>query len=149
MNQFKSQKSIVKIATPPAELILERCRAFGRGDYGLIYDTFHSGSNFRRQFSSRGDYVAFGQESLAADFRILDCRILADDVCDGEARVLFLLEMSAHGIVQVFAELAWLRREQGAWRYHRGLKITDEDLPENPDELGFADFEALDQRLVF
>lgn len=149
MSQFKILNSKFKIILSPAELILERSRAFARADYGAVFDSFHSGSNFRRQFSTRREYIAYGQESLAADFRILDCRVIREDVRDGEARVIFLLDMLVSGARQTFAELAWLRREEGAWRYHRGLKISEEELPEKPEELGFADFEKLDQRLVF
>ncbi len=142
MNQFK-------ITLSPVELILERSRAFGRANFGFIFDSFHSGSNFRRQFTSRSAYITFGRENLEGNFRILNCRVLADDLLEDEARVIFLLDMVANDVRQTFAELAWLRREEGGWRYHRGLKITGEDLPEKPEELGFADFEKLDQRLVF
>jgi len=149
MNQFKIQNSKFKINLSPAEVILERSRAFERGDYGYIFDTFHSGSNFRRQFATRTEYIAYAHESLGCDFRILDCEVLQNDLCDEEARVIFVLEMEFGGAPQKFAELAWLRYEAGAWRYHRGLKITGEELPENPGALCFADFAKLDQRLVF
>lgn len=149
MNQFKIQNSKFKIILSPAELILERSHAFGRGDFGFVFDSFHSGSNFRRQFATRTEYLSYAHESLGRDFRILACEVLQSDLCDEEARVIYLLEMEFAGAPQRFAELAWLRHEAGAWRYHRGLKITEEELPENPEALGFADFAKRDQGLVF
>jgi len=133
----------------PSELILQRSRAFARGDFALIYDTYHSASLFRQQFPEREDYVRVGQESLARDFQITGCEILAEKVEDGEAQVIFLLEMRMQGHLQKFAERAWLRRENRAWRYHRGQKITAEELPEAPEQLTFADFAKLDPATIF
>ncbi|MBW2688372.1 MAG: hypothetical protein JRC99_00390, partial [Deltaproteobacteria bacterium] len=55
--------------TPP-ELILARSQAFSRGDFGLIYDSYHSESNFRRQFTERDEYLEFGKASLGKDYQL-------------------------------------------------------------------------------
>ena len=133
----------------PSELILARSEAFSRGDFGLIFDTYHSESNFRRQFVERDEYMAFGAESLGQDYKITSCQVLQHQETDEEAQVVFLLEMKFHDAVQCFAELAWLRQENDGWRYHRGLKISNEDLPESPQSLSFVDFAKLDQSTIF
>ena len=134
--------------TPP-ELILARSEAFSRGDFGFIYESYHSESNFRRQFIERDEYLEFAQSSLGRDYQITSCEVLQHQQNDDEAKVIFLMEMKVHGAVQRFAELAWLRQENNAWCYHRGLKISNEELPESPQSLSFADFAKLDQSTVF
>ncbi len=133
----------------PAEVIVARSTAFGRADFGFIFDSYHSGSNFRRQFDDRDDYIQFGRSSLGRDFTILRCDILAEEIGEVESRVVFLLEMVANGVTQQFVELAWLQQENGCWRYHRGQKIAQDELPEIPEQLGFADFEKLDPATIF
>lgn len=133
----------------PAELILARSQAFCCGNYGFIFDSYHTESNFRRQFVARDDYLQFGKASLGQDYQILSCQVLAEKVRDQEAQVVFLMQMKAHGDEQLYAELAWLRREGGAWRYHRGLKMCAEDLPEDPRVLSFADFAKIDPATIF
>ena len=133
----------------PSELILARSEAFSRGDFSLIFDTYHSESNFRRQFIERSEYLEFGTSSLGQDYQITNCQVLQFQEKDDEAQVIFLMEMKVHGAVQCFAELAWLRQENDAWRYLRGLKISNEDLPESPQLLSFSDFAKLDQSTIF
>lgn len=134
---------------PPGSLILARSEAFCRGDFTFIYDSYHSQSNFRRQFTSRQDYLQFSRSNLAQDYRITRCRVLAERVVDDEAQVIFLMEMTLHGVAQRYAELAWLRREQDRWRYHRGQKMTADELPDDLQTLGFADFARLDPATIF
>jgi uncharacterized protein YchJ len=134
--------------TPP-ELILARSEAFSRGDFGFIYDSYHSESSFRRQFIARDEYLDFAQSSLSQDYQITHCEVLQHQQNDDEAQVVFLMEMKVHGVVQRFAELAWLRQENNVWCYHRGLKIPNGELPESPQSLSFADFAKLDQSTVF
>jgi len=133
----------------PSELILARSEAFSRGDFGFIFDTYHSESNFRRQFIEQEEYLEFAQSSLGQDYQITRCEVLQHQQNDDEAQVIFLMEMKFQGSMQQYAELAWLRQENNAWRYHRGLKISNEELPESPQTLSFADFAKLDQSTVF
>lgn len=133
----------------PSELIIARSEAFTRGDFGFVFDSYHSESNFRRQFVERNEYIEVGSTSLGQDFQITHCQVLQDQEDGDEAQVIFLMEMKAHGTVHRFAELAWLRQENDAWRYHRGLKMSDEELPKTPQNLSFEDFARLDQSTIF
>ena len=133
----------------PSELILARSEAFSQGDFGFIFDSYHSESNFRRQFIERDDYLQFGQTSLGQDYQIVNCKVLAADVDVDESQVIFLMQMKVHGNLQQYAELAWLRRENDRWRYHRGQKITAEELPDNPESLSFSDFAKLSPETIF
>ncbi len=133
----------------PSELILARSAAFSRGDFGFIFDSYHSESNFRRQFTEREEYLEFGKASLGKDYQIINCKVLEHEENDEEAQVVFLMMLKLHGAVQHFAELAWLRRENCTWRYHRGQKITDEDLPQDPQTLRIVDFARLDPTTIF
>ncbi len=133
----------------PSELILARSEAFSRGDFGFIFDSYHSESNFRRQFIEREEYLGFAQSSLGQDYQITRCDVLQHQQNDDEAQVIFLMELKFQGNTQQYAELAWLRQENNAWCYHRGLKIPNEELPESPQSLSFADFAKLDQSTVF
>jgi SEC-C motif-containing protein len=133
----------------PSELIVARSEAFACGDFGFIYDTFHSESNFRRQFSDRDDYLGFGKASLGADYEIIRCLILQEQESEDEGQVIFLMEMKVQGAVQQFVELAWLHREENAWRYHRGQKVPQDELPEDPQSLTFTDFAKRDPSTIF
>lgn len=138
-----------KFVYTPAELILARSEAFSRGDFGFIFGSYHSESSFRRQFVALEEYLGFAQSSLGQDYQITNCQILDEKVDVHESQVIFLMEMKFQGSMQQYAELAWLRQENNAWCYHRGLKIPNEELPENPQSLSFADFAKLDQSTVF
>ena len=133
----------------PSELIVARSEAFARGDFGFIFDTYHSESNFRRQFSDRDDYLEFGKASLRADYEITRCQILQEQESADEGQVIFLMEMKVQGAVQQFVELAWLHREEKSWRYHRGQKVTQDEFPEDPHSLSFADFAKRDPSTIF
>lgn len=133
----------------PSELILARSEAFSRGDFGFIYDSYHSESNFRRQFVERDQYLELGKASLSQDYQISGCQVVEYQQVDDEAQVVFLIEMKVHGAPQRFAELAWLRQENEMWRYHRGQKISNEELPEDPQSLRIADFAKLDPSTIF
>lgn len=135
--------------TTPSEVIMARSEAFSHGDFGFIFDTYHSESNFRRQFMDRDDYLEFGRTNLGQDYQITGCQVLGQREEEGEAQVIFLMEMKVHGDIQKFAELAWLRLEDDSWCYHRGLKISNDELPENPQSLSFEDFAKCDQSTIF
>lgn len=133
----------------PSELIIARSEAFVRGDFGLIFDSYHSESNFRCQFVERDEYLRFGKASLGADYEITCCEVLQEKADDEEAQVIFLMQMKVQGVEEKFVELAWLRREKKAWRYHRGQKVTRDELPDDPRSLSFADFARRDPSTVF
>jgi SEC-C motif-containing protein len=133
----------------PSDLIIARSEAFACGDFGFIFDTFHSESNFRRQFTDRDDYLEFGKANLGADYEITLCQILQEQESADEGQVIFLMEMKVQGAVQQFVELAWLHREENAWRYHSGQKVLQDELPKEPQSLTFADFAKRDPSTIF
>ncbi len=133
----------------PSELIIARSEAFVRGDFGFIFDSYHSESNFRCQFVERDEYLEFGKASLGADYEITCCEVLQEKADDKEVQVIFLMEIKVQGVVQQFVELAWLRREKKAWRYHRGQKLTQDELTDDPRSLSFVDFAGRDPATIF
>lgn len=133
----------------PAEVILARVHAFRQADYGFIFDTYHSDSGFRQQFTERNEYIRFGWASLGKDFRISQCRIIAEEVDSPEARVISYMELEVRGEFKAYAELTWLLQEEGGWRCHRSQKIETDQLPCPPDELDFETFDALEQKAIF
>ncbi|HKL24913.1 MAG TPA: hypothetical protein VJ910_01655 [Desulfuromonadales bacterium] len=133
----------------PAEVILARVDAFQEADFGFIFDTYHSQSAFRQQFTERDDYIRFGWASLGKDFRILKCRIVAEDDGPREARVIYFMELDVNGEFKSYAELTWLWWEENAWRCHRSQKIETDDLPCPPDQLDFQTFENFEPKVIF
>ena len=136
-------------ADSPAALMQARCRAFQAGDFGFIYDSYHSASNFRRQFDDRQAYQSYGRTCLAEEFRIVDWRLLDQQSDVDEAEVVVLMTVVYQGVRQTYAELAWLKKEGRHWRYHRGQRMTADELPEEPDRLKIGDFAKLDPNTVF
>jgi len=128
---------------------MARSQAFASGDFGFIYDSYHPESNFRRQFPDREGYCRYGEETLSPDYQIIDCRVLDEDCGDDESRVVFLMRMNVQGASLQFAELAWLKKEGQAWRYHRGQKMTSSELPDEPGALSFRDFSGLDPDTIY
>lgn len=133
----------------PSDLIFARNEAFSRGDFGFIYDSYHPESNFCRQFRDRDEYIHLGKTALAQEYQISRCQTIAEKIIGDEAQVIFLMSMVVQGVLRKYAELAWFVREEDRWYYLRGLKMTADDLPENPESLDFEDFERLDQDTIF
>ena len=73
----------------PSEIVLERFRAFLAGDFGFIYDTYHSDSNFRRQYQDRDGYIRHGNNELIENFQLEECRIVKESVVGSKAQVIF------------------------------------------------------------
>ena len=136
-------------AYSPSQLILARSQAFSTGDFGFIFDSYHAASNFRLQFPDRGEYCRYGEKNLASGYTIVDCRILDEETGRDESRVVFLMLIDVQGDKQSYAELAWLKREGRAWRYHRGQKMTADELPNDPESLTIGDFSRLNPMTVF
>lgn len=133
----------------PSEVVAARSEAFIRGDFGLIFDSYHPESNFRRQFVDRQEYIAYGRDSLGQDYRIIECQVIAEEVGQDESRVVYLMAMEVQGTLQSYAELAWFRQAGEEWRYHRGQKMSGDELPSNPERLVFSDFDRLDPATIF
>jgi uncharacterized protein YchJ len=133
----------------PAQLILARADAFRRCDFGFIFDSYHSASNFRRQFADRDDYIRYGWANLGKEFRILACAIVREEVTAQQARVIFTLAFELHGNRQSYAELAWLEQDGARWYYRCGQKLTDEELPVPVASLDFHHFDAVAEKVLY
>lgn len=133
----------------PADVILARAAAFREADFGTIFDTYHTRAAFRQQFPDRNEYIRFGWASLSKDFRILQCRIIAEDISLPEARVIYFMELEVGGERRSYAELTWLLREENLWRCHRSQKIEADELPCPPGMLDFDAFEKFEPKAIF
>lgn len=133
----------------PSELILAKAEAFRQADYGFIFDSYHSESGFRQHFDDREDYIRFGWSNLGKDFRILQCRIMKEDLQPPEARVINFMSIEVNGQTCAYAELTWLLKEEGGWRCHRSQKIEISELPCPLAELDFSDFDQIEHKTIF
>jgi len=136
-------------ARSPTELIIDRVDAFRRGDFGAIFDSYHQDANFRRQFPDRESYIRYGWAHLGKEFRIRGCTVLREEIKGDEARVIFWLEFELHGVRHGVAELAWLQRSAGDWRYRCGQKLTAEELPVPLAQLDFVHFDDLAEKVIY
>jgi SEC-C motif-containing protein len=133
----------------PSELVLARCRAFGEGDFGFIYDTYHPQSYFRAQFPTRRAYVRHGAHCLSGDFRIRECRILKEEIAGDEARVLFYLDTLFRDESAESFELSLFRGTTRGWRYHSSQKLGRGEFAGKIEEIGFLDFEKVKDKVFF
>ncbi len=133
----------------PQELILARTAAFRQADYGCVFDCHHADSLFRQQFPDRNEYIRFARTSLGREFRILMCRILKTKLALPETAVIYAMELEVSGRRHAYAELAWLRQEEGEWRYHRGQKLEENEWPCPLEQLDFNTFDEVAERAIF
>jgi len=133
----------------PSALILARVEAFRRCDFGFIFDTYHSASNFRRQFPDRDEYIRYGWANLGKEFRILACRVVREEIAGNSAQLIFWLEFELHGVRQRYAELAWLEEAGDGWRYRCGQKLEAEAWPVPAEQLDFVHFEAVTEKVLY
>jgi len=133
----------------PSDLVLARCRAFGEGDFGFIYDSYHPESSFRAQFPSRRAYLHHGADSLATDFRISECRVLKEEIRGEEAQVLFYMDTLFQGERVESFELSSFRMTKNGWRYQGSQKLARGEFAGEIDEIGFRDFESRREKIFF
>jgi len=136
-------------AARPSALILARVEALRRCDFGQVYDSYHPAANFRRQFPDRQEYIRHGWAHLGKEFHLRSCTIIREESDAAAARVIFWLEFDLHGGSQGYAELAWLEREGGGWRYRCGQKLTAEELPVPAARLDFSHFDRLAEKVIY
>lgn len=133
----------------PAELVEARVRAFRKGDFAFIYETYHSESHFLRQFPDKDAYIRQGLQTLSADYAIRECRVVTEHVESGEATVIFYLDVRFQGARQESFELAFFYLEDGEWRYHCSQKLTREDYDGPVEEIDWSDFEQVENKVYF
>ncbi|BCR05385.1 UPF0225 protein [Desulfuromonas versatilis] len=133
----------------PVELVQARARAFGRGDFEFIYDSYHPESYFIEQFPDRAAYLRYGQRTLAEDFEILECRILMEKTGGDEARVIFYLDTRFKGTRSESFELSLFLRTPEGWRYHSSQKLSREEYTGQIADIGWDDFEKVKDKVYF
>lgn len=133
----------------PSELVRRRGQAFSAGDFAFIYDTYHPDSNFRSQFQDRQAYISMGKNSLGRDFQIEQCRVLKEEVGAEDARVLFYLATRYRGQREETFELSLFLPTEGGWRYHSSQKMARTEFAGTVDEIDWADFERVKDKVFF
>lgn len=133
----------------PAQLVQARCAAFQRGDFGFIYDSYHADSPFRGLYPQRQSYLRQGQGELLRDYRITECRVLREEVGEGEARVLFYLATTYQGQVAETFELSRFLTTAEGWRYLSSQKLERHEFAGAIEEIDWEAFEQVKDQIYF
>ncbi|PLX89909.1 MAG: hypothetical protein C0618_00245 [Desulfuromonas sp.] len=135
--------------TDPTSTIEARMQALERGDFGLIYDSYHPDAPFLAHFTSRSEYLLFAAEQLTgtalSDWGIADQRILSD----GQVEVLLWMRVGVDGNTQLLFELALLIREGEQWCYHSAQKLTRADYSGPVGRIAFSHFDQATEKIRF
>ncbi|APG27100.1 hypothetical protein A7E78_04175 [Syntrophotalea acetylenivorans] len=134
----------------PVQLVAARAKAFAAGDFAFIYDSYHCEAPFRRHFPVRDEYLSYARSDLQGRYRINSCQILCDDApAEGEARVLFFLDLEYGGEQHQSVELARFVQTADGWRYHSGQKVNRELFPGPLEEITMAQVEERAEGICF
>lgn len=142
-------EAVVGAGLTPAQLVQARCEAFRQGDFGFIYDSYHADSPFRRLFPERAAYLRQGQSELRRDYSIRECRVLKEQVGEGEARVLFFLATSFQGTPGETFELSTFLPTTKGWRYLSSQKLERSQFAGAIDEIDWDDFARVKDQIFF
>lgn len=133
--------TVLPFDTDPEALVRQRVAALQRGEFGLVYDSYHSDSPFRRQFPDRDEYIAFARKEIAGRIRIERFRVLRRRCAGEKCELIFhQLVRSESGFQESF-ELALLLREDGRWRYLGSSRLDRSLYRGAVEQLDFADFD--------
>lgn len=131
------------------DFLRHRFAALASGDYVTLYATYHEESPFLQQFSDCGAYVGFAEENLRAinveNWMLLDKRSVADN----RLEQLLVMELAVDGGSQYFYELALLIETSDGWRYHSAQKLGADDFTGSPEQLQFAHFDQVTQKIRY
>ena len=131
------------------KLLTKRFSALADGDFDTVYATYHKDSPFIQQFSSRGTYVRFAQQNLGA-IQVKGWQDLASRQLDaGQQEHLLAMELAVDGDSQYFYELALLIETGEGWRYHSAQKLGAEDYAGPPEQILFAHFDQVEQKIRY
>lgn len=130
-------------------LLARRFSALAEGDFAAVYATYHRDSPFIQQFSSRGTYVRFAQQNLS-EIQVKGwCDRGARQLDAGQQEHLLVMELVVDGSSQYFYELALLIETDEGWRYHSAQKLGVEDYTGPPDQIQFAHFDQVEQKIRY
>ncbi len=131
------------------DCLSQRFNALAHHDYAIVYASYHQDSPFLQQFADRAAYLLFAQQQLRGivvkKWQSLRKRTLAED----RQEHLLVMELSVDGVCQSFYELALLIRTADGWRYHSAQKISPEDYSGAPEDIQFAHFDQVSQKICY
>ena len=134
----------------PAEIIELRVRAFHLGEFGLICDSYHPDSFFRAQFPDRDEYIRYAWSYLRRDFKIRRCVVLRERRLNSEEyQLIFHQTVELADEVVESVEMGRFFSTSQGWRYHSSQKMLKDELPDEPSEIDFSDFERLTDKVFF
>lgn len=138
------------IELSPVELVAARAKAFAAGDFAFIYDSYHCDAPFRRHFPVRAEYLSYARSDLQGRYRINSCQVLCVDApAEGEARVLFFLDLEYGGERHQTLELARFIKTADGWRYHSGQKVNRDEFEGSLEEITMAQVEERSEGICF
>jgi len=136
-------------ADTPSDILRLRCMALQQGDFGLVYDSCHPESNFRKEFPLRFEYIDYARQNISGKFVLADFRILREDVDGEDARVIIFVEFLYGCQKDSYAELSSLRLTSEGWRYLCGQKLLPGQFNSDVGKVTFEDFEKVKEKLIF
>ncbi len=133
----------------PEQLLNARFVALADGDFAAVYATYHQDSPFIKQFAGRSSYIRFAEQNLSA-ISVLNWRVLRFRELGAQRQEhLLVMELEVDGCRQYFYELALLIENGDGWRYHSAQKLATEDYPGPPEQLQFAHFDQVEQKIRY
>ena len=126
-----------------------RFTALGRGDYGVVYDSYHVDAPFLQQFSDRNAYSDFARQQLGS-IKIIDWSCPQQRIVgDSQLEALLIMEIATEAGTQLFYELALLIDTEAGWRYHSAQKLGGDDYSGTPQQIKFCHFDDAIQKIRF
>ncbi|MDB4470668.1 hypothetical protein N9063_00130 [Deltaproteobacteria bacterium] len=131
------------------ELLTKRFAALDSGDFVTVYGTYHQDAPFTQQFADRDVYVQFAQQQLSV-IQVKSWKSLHQRQIDVEQQEhLLVMELTVDGSSQYFYELALLINTPDGWRYHSAQKLGVEDYSGLPEQIEFAHFDQVAQKIRY
>jgi len=131
------------------EFLNVRFDALMSGDFAAVYATYHPESPFIQQFSDRSTYLRFAKQNLSR-IQVKSWQSLRQRQLDEKQQEhLLVMELGVDGASQYFYELALLIETPAGWRYHSAQKIGAEDYSGNPEQIQFAHFDQVEQKIRY
>ncbi|MEA3545019.1 MAG: hypothetical protein U9R69_07350 [Thermodesulfobacteriota bacterium] len=131
------------------QLLENRFSALSRGDYGMVYDSYHTDAPFLQQFDDRNNYIDFAREQLGFVVMIDWLCPRQRTVTDDQVEVVLVMEIAVENSTQFFYELALLIETQAGWRYHSAQKLGADDYSDSPQQIDFHHFDNATEKIRF
>jgi SEC-C motif-containing protein len=133
----------------PGQLLAARFAALADGDFAVVYATYHQDSPFIKQFAGRSNYIRFAEQNLS-EISVLHWQVLCCRELDAQRQEhLLVMELEVDGCRQYLYELALLIENDDGWRYHSAQKLAAEDYSGPPEQIQFAHFDQVEQKIRY